>query len=206
MNRRELEKTAKILCADLPQCGVSGVLVFRLPLGRILRGICLERSGDPRGFYVWVFLQPLCIPKTGVFFNLGWRLGGGAHVWNGDTPASMTALRDAISREALPFLDRIQSPRDAALAVKRQGPTDFISQKAIAYAFARGGDYPQAIRELDRPVPIGHTEPVAQQDPEAKGLRELIVNDPEAAQRQLQTWEDQTIRALGLERFAYQRG
>ena len=97
-----------------------------------------------RGFYVNVFFQPLCIPKAHVFFNLGWPLGGGAHRWNGDTAAAIAALTEAIRREAYPFFDRIQSPRDAALAVKLKGPTDFISQKSIAYAFARGGDYRQA--------------------------------------------------------------
>lgn len=150
---------------------------------------------------MWVFFQPLCIPKEYVFFNLGWRLGGGSYLWNADTPAGVTALRDAIRDHALPYLDRIQSPRDAALAVRLQGPTDFISQKAMAYAFARGGDYPQAIRELDRPVPVGHPEPVAEQDEDAKRLRELMLKDPEAAQQLLQSWEDHTVRALRLERF-----
>jgi hypothetical protein len=202
MNKRELAKVAKALVRDLPDCAAAGDLLLRTPLGPILRALCLERSGwEPRNFYVWVFFQPLCIPKTHVFFNLGWRLGGGTHTWSCDTPAGLTSLCEAIRREALPFLDRIQSPRDAALTAKMQGPASAVTQRAIAFAFARGGDYSQAIRELDRPVPIGYPEPVAVQDPEAKLLRELLMTDPAAAQRQLETWEAQTVRSLGLERF-----
>ena len=202
MNKRELTRIAKALVQELPEFAASNDLLVRMPLAPVLRALCLERSGwDSRGFYAWVFFQPLCIPHAHVFFNLGWRLGGGTHIWNCDTPAGVTALREAIRREALPFLDRIQSPRDAALQVKLQGPTSLISQKAIAYAFARGGDYPQAIRELDRPVMVGHPEPVAEQDPEAKKLRDLLLRDPAAAQQQLQAWEDETRRALGLEEF-----
>lgn len=202
MTKKALTKVAKTLAQDLPGFAAAGNLLFYVPLGPILRALWLERSGfNPHGFYVWVFFQPLCIPKKHVFFNLGWRLGGGTGTWSCDTPADVTALREAIRRDALPFLDRIRSPRDAALQVKLQGPTAFVSQKALAYAFARGGDYPQAIRELDRPVMVGRPEPVAEQDPDAKKLRDLLLRDPAAAQQQLLTWEDETRRALGLERF-----
>jgi hypothetical protein len=124
MNKRELAKIAKTLVQELPDLAASNNLLLRTPLGPILRALCLERSGwDTHGFYVWVFFQPLCIPHAHVFFNLGWRLGGGTHTWNCETPTGVTSLRVAIRREALPFLERVQSPRDAALTAKMQGPS-----------------------------------------------------------------------------------
>ncbi len=64
MTRRELGKVAKIVGSVFPECGVSGHMLVRVPLSPILRAICLESSSAPRGFYVWVFFQPLCIPKA----------------------------------------------------------------------------------------------------------------------------------------------
>jgi hypothetical protein len=202
VNKRELGKVATALAQNLTEYAGSGKMVFRIPLGPILQAVYLESSGwEPRNFYVWVFFQPLCLPMEHVFFNLGWRLGGGTHTWNCDTPVGLAALAEAIRREATPFLDRVQTPRDAALTAKMQGPADAITQLSIAFTFARGGDYVQAIRELDRPVAVGHPQPVAVQNAEAKLLRELLTTDPEAAQRQLLAWEAQTVQALRLERF-----
>jgi hypothetical protein len=83
-----------------------------------------------------------------------------------------------------------------------------ISQKrhseSVAYAFARAGDIPQAIRELDKLIAMGKDdgdEAWRSDHADAVSLRSLLLSDPKAAQSQLLACEEQTVRALGLERF-----
>jgi hypothetical protein len=205
MTRKELATVAKRLSRGLPTLGVKGSLLFLKPIGHTLRGVFLERSGDPRGFYVWVFFQPLCVPASHTYFNLGWRLGGGTRRWNVDESVGLDGLRESILREAIPFLEAIKSPRDVALAGKLLDPEhDGATQRAVAYSFARAGDIPQAIREIDRFLATGagdEREWVIRETAEASVLKDLLLTDPGEAQRQLQQWEKQTLEAIGLTRL-----
>jgi hypothetical protein len=202
MTRKELAAVAQQLSRGLPTLGTKGSLLFVKPIGHTLRGIFLERSGDPRGFYVWVFFQPLCVPASQTYFNLGWRLGGGTRRWNVDQSSGLDDLRESILREAIPFLEAIKSPRDAALAGKLlDSEHDGATQRAVAYAFARAGDIPQAIREIDRFLRTGAGDErdwVLRETAEASALRDLLLADPAEAQRQLDQWEKQTLGAIGL--------
>ena len=182
MNKRELAAVAKRVS---------------LPIGHTLRGVFLERSSAPTSFYVWVFFQPLCVPSDHTYFNLGWRLGGGTQTWNVDDSSGLDDLRESIVREAIPFLEPIKTPRDTALAGKLLDPRhDGATQRAVAYAFARAGDTPQAIREIDRFLAIGvgdERDWVLKESAEASSLKKLLLTDPAAAQRQLQEWEAKTL-------------
>ena len=135
-------------------------------------GICFDGSIDPRKFYVQVFIKPLFVPSQHLSFNIGWRLGGGSHTWNADTPNLITELSAGLKREALPFLSRVQSPRDVADAASSlhpiKGPVmqqaityavgDPITQQAIAYALARAGDVKEAGDALGRLISLLHEE------------------------------------------------
>jgi hypothetical protein len=206
MNKKELSAIAKRLQVVAPHLLAKEKLLFIHPIQSVLRGVYLDRSGDPQRFYAWAFLQVLCVPSDHLYFNLGWRLGGGSHAWNASDPVEIERLEMVIVREALPFLDPIITPRDAALAAKRMGGSaDHASLRAIAYAFARHGDTAQAVRELDRYVALGEGDSrdwVRARDQEAKDLKLKLLSDPVGAREQLQKWEAATIRALGLERFA----
>jgi hypothetical protein len=165
----------------------------------------LERSGDPECFYVNVFLQPLFIPEQHYVLNAGWRLGGGAHAWNAAAPGVLGDLRQALTREALPFLEPIKSPRDVALATTRlHQSADPIVQRIVAYGFARNGDISQATRAIDQLLTLlsgDDRQWVLEMYEQAADLRAALLEDPARAERQLLTWEAQTAKALGLERF-----
>lgn len=205
MTKSELGKVAKQLATHFPSFRVKGSLLFLTPIGRTLRGLALERSSSRSGFYVWAFFQPLCVPAGHIYFNLGRRLGNGSRTWNVEEPFALDALERAIHREALPFLEPIVSSRDAALAAKLLDPEhDPATQRAVAYSFARAGDTPQALREIARFLRSTEqdTRPWAvTQVAEASRLKNLLSSDPTAAQAQLEQWESQTLKALGLEQF-----
>src|SRR4051812_14991440 len=151
MRKKELETIGKCLVQDLPiRIAVKGPLSFYMPIGHTLRGIYLAGSIEPRGFYAQLILQPLCVPVDVIGFNVGWRLGGGCHTWNADAPDTVEKLRVLLEREALPFLSSVQTPRDAAEALRSlERSADPVVCQAIAYARARAGDVERATADLD---------------------------------------------------------
>jgi hypothetical protein len=185
----------------------TGTAHFLPPVDHTLRAIFLERSGARRAFYVWVFFQVLCVPSDIVYFNLGWRLEN--RRWSTDNATGLEDLAAAIRNKGLPFLEPIQTPRDAALAAKliHHLPYDEV-QRAVAYAFARNGDRQQAIRELESYL-AAHAELQSDLDyvvarvAEARALKEQLLKEPSAALRQLQEWEDATRAALGLREYNF---
>jgi hypothetical protein len=205
VTRKQLSAITKRLSAYYPELRSKGPLLFVQPVGQVLRGIDLHRSGDPVGFYVTVFFQPLCVPATSIYLNLGWRLGGGVHRWRAESPSLISDLRKRLEDEALPFLEVIRSPRDAAIAGKALNQSlDGATQQAIAYSFARAGDVPEAIQALDDFVALGQHDDrdwVRAEGEEALALRATLLSDPSRAQSQLAMWEDRTAEALGLTAF-----
>jgi|SRR5262249_3931337 len=203
MTKREFERIGKALLPELPDFGVAGQLLFAQPIGETLRGIYFARSIGPRDFYAHLVVLPLFVPTTVVGFNFGWRVGGGSHFWNADDPNLIAELAAALKREALPFLSRIQSPRDVAdAAMSLHKSADWYVQQAIAYALARAGDVSQAVVALDELVRmLDVTVPWQREMSErAMALKSQLLDDPCRAQQQLDAWEAESIRNLGLER------
>jgi len=119
LSKKELEAIGKRLLPDLFGFVVRGPLLVMKPLGHTLRAIYLSGSIDPRSFYVQILLQPLFVPSEHVFFNVGWRLrggSGGSDSWDADAPNLITELGAGLTREALPFLLRVELPQDTARA------------------------------------------------------------------------------------------
>jgi hypothetical protein len=201
MTSKQLSVIAKRVRDALGEMTAKGALLFFCPIGHVLRCVAFERSSDPRGFYTWAFIQPLAIPSERRYFNLGFRLARGKR-WNADSPAIIEAVAAAIRQEAVPFLEDVKTPRDAALTAKRLGPVvTGISQRAIAYCFAVGGDTRQAIRELDRYLEATREDPnrwFQRERAEALELRHRLLTSPRDAQQLLEIWERMTIEALGL--------
>lgn len=220
MKKKEFEAIGKRLLPDLPGFAVKGDLLLLRPLGHTLRGICFNRSIDPRSFYMEIFLQPLFVPFPCIAFSIGWRLrraSGRSDSWSADDPHLIEELRVGLTREAVPFLSRIQTPQDvadAACTVSRFGGTvkqgvmahasnNARDQEIIAYALARAGEVARACDVLDRLVTTS-TAGVpwkCELVDRAAALKSQLLNDPAAAQRQLDAWEAETVRNLGLEEF-----
>jgi len=207
MKTTEIATFGKRLLADLPGFAAKGQMLFMRPIGHTLRGIFFDRSVNPRGFYVQIFIQPLFVPAEHVAFNVGWRLGGSSHIWNADAPGLISELDAALKREALPFLSGVQSPQDVArAAASLQKSGDPYVQQAIAYAFARDGDAQQAataLTQLVRTLDLKEQYPWQREmQRRAEVLKAELQDNPLVARQRLESWEVETTKRLGLERFS----
>jgi len=209
MKKKECEQLGKKLQIELPGFTVRGWMMFMEPIGHILRAIVFDTSQwTADQFYVHVIAQPLFVPTENLVLSLGWRLGGGCHSWDRRSPNLLKDLANALQREAMPFLTRIKSPVDIAqtariIGVKSPGEGGPYIQEAIAYGFAYEGDTAQAIRWLDAMEPsldvhVGWQRETARR---TQLLKHKLLADPLDARQQLETWENETVKHLGLEQF-----
>lgn len=204
MTKCQLAVLAKRICEVVTVFEPDGPYLNLPPTEHTLRGVALERSGGSREFYAWAFFQPLCVFSPHRYFNIGWRLRKGA-TWHADDPAQIDRLAGEIQAEVVPVLQSIESARDAALTAKRLlGTLGPVSQRAVAYWFARHGDVPQAVRELDRFIEMQRAileenwDGVEDELSEAEGLRALLLDSPSEAQIELDQWEAKSRKALGV--------
>jgi hypothetical protein len=203
MKNKDFAELAKRLLPDLPGFAVKAPLMFILPVGHTLRGLCFEsHSYEAKLFYVWVFFLPLCVPRKHVSFELGKRIGGDR--WNAEAPDIVRELGVALKREALPFLSAIESPHDVAqAATSMRLPQNPHVQQAIAYTLARAGDVNKAVAALDEltrslDVKVPWQLEMAER---ANAFKSQLLSDAPSAQKQLEAWEAESVRNLGLEKF-----
>jgi len=209
MKKKDFEKIGRALLPEFADFRLHGQTLFLEPIRHTLRGLFLDRSVNNRGFYVQVFVQPLFVPAKHIGFNFGWRLGGPSHLWNADAPRLIDELGSAIRDEALPFLRRIESPRDVADAARQLNKSaDPHVQQAVAYSLTRAGDVDGALREigklialLDRTIPWQ-----AEMVERAEGLKSQLLKDLNCANRMLEQWEAETVVNLGIENLGHPRG
>jgi hypothetical protein len=206
MTTKDLSKMERNLLSHLPGFATSGRLMFIVPVKHILRGISFEGSDfDKKSFYVNMFVLPLCVPTTHLYFNFGSRVrhAGGGDRWNTEMPNLINDLAAALKREALPFLCPIESLNDFVNLAKSYSFTNPHTPQAIAYASARLGDFQNAridlgqlLQQLDLQIPWQQV---------IKERAEILIaelrGNPSAAQQRLETWEAETIKNLGLDTF-----
>jgi hypothetical protein len=207
MKITEITSIGKRLLADLPGFAVRGQMLFMRPVGHTLRGIFLDRSVNPRGFYVQVFIQPLFVPAKHVAFNVGWRLGGSSHIWNAEAPGLISELDAALKRDAMPFLSSVQLPQDVArAAASLQKSGDPYVQQTIAYALARGGEVQQAVTALTQLVEMLDLKErypwQLEMQRRAEALKGELRDNLSEAHRRLEFWADGTKKQLGLDQFS----
>ena len=204
MKNKDFAALAQRLLPEFPGFVVKAKLMFIAPVTHTLRGLCFERTDDPRRFYVWAFFMPLFIPEKYINFNFGIRVGGWSHSWNADAPDLVHELGSALKREALPFLSPIESLHDVAQAAasKRVAQNPHY-QRVFAYTLARAGDTGKAISALDELIRSIDLQVSWQREMahEAEALKSMLLTNPDDGQRQLEAWEAESVRNLGLEKF-----
>jgi hypothetical protein len=206
MKKKEFEAIGKHLLPELPDFAAKGSLVFRTPVQSILQGLCFEGSDfNQKSFYISIFILPLFVPTKFVHFLFGNRLRiNGADRWNANTPGMATQLSATIKREALPWFSHNRLLENiVCLAKAHPNPTDPHVQESIAYMQIRSGDIKQANVSLDQLVSVLRGDVPWQREmaDRAKSLKSQLLTDPTAAQRQLDAWEAETVKNLGLEEF-----
>ncbi|HPO17224.1 MAG TPA: hypothetical protein PLI09_27570 [Candidatus Hydrogenedentes bacterium] len=197
---------AQCLTKSLQGFKVQAPLMFLVPLSHTLRGIYFENSSDARAFYVWVFFLPLFIPRKYISFEFGQRIcqATGEQCWNADAKDLHHDLIRAIKRDALPFLSKIDTPSDIArAAMALLNPINPYYQQTLAFAHARAGQlveariaFDQLVKQIDQAVPWQR-----EMAERALHFSRTLLADPAKAQFQLNEWEVESIRNLGLEKF-----
>ncbi len=200
MRKTEFNSLIKALTKELPGFAVKGSLMFIPPCRHLLRGIYFEPStADKRSFYVTVFVLPLFVPTDHIYLNLGERVGIS---WNADDKDLLPELAEVLKREALPFLNSMGTLQGLTGALIHNSP-DARTQQAMAYGLAVKGDIEQALVALDLLILSLEVEFPWQQciKDQAQALRTALTENPSLAMRWLQTWEAETRKHLGLEKF-----
>ena len=109
-------------------------------------------------------------------------------------------LGPALKLQAVPFLSRVTSPLDFVEAAKTFSQANPHTRRAIAYSLARAGRVSegmevigQLLDQLDTAVPwqLDLAKEVAQ-------LKTQLIAHPREALHQLQVWERETEKHLGL--------
>jgi hypothetical protein len=205
MKTRDFNSLEQQLLPVLPNFTIKGPMMFVRPIGRVLRGLYFESSSfDAEAVYVWAFFLPLCVPAKNVSFNLGKRLRGEqGERWSVNAPNMTAELGIAIKRDALSFLSRVESLNHVAQAASLLTPQDLYIQQAIVYASAAGGNVQETKELLDQfllrlDIAIPWQREMAER---AEWLRKIVASNPADAQRQLETWEAETAKSLGLETY-----
>jgi hypothetical protein len=212
MKGKEVERLCKRhILPELPGFAVKGNLLYRYPLGDLLCAFYFQPSAfDRHGFFLNVFVQPLYMPSVDIMLNFGKRLGFNWEFTEGSEREVAIKLLTCIRKEGLPWFKPLETPRDFAknlLSVKdiMNNPENIHVQQAIAYSLVLIGDFSEAHKALDHF--FATFKPAADAPPwqhdfaqEMASFRAILLHDPAEAQRALQRWREEKVRALKLER------
>ena len=199
----EIPKLTDRLSHKLPGFVERHQLLFIAPPGDLLRGIYLDRSINPRRFYIQVFIQPMFVPAENLVFTFDWRLGGGSHTWDLDSSSLLPDLSASIKRAAIPYLSTFESVRAFTDIVLKDKRTDNPHvQQVIALALTRDGRGQEASPILNglsvefASDPIPWKREIADR---AKFLKTGVDSGPQKAQGILDAWKSATVKSLKLD-------
>ena len=220
MKSRELERLNRtLLLPHLPGWAAKGTLLFATPIGDLLRALDFEPSGFERDVRrVRYFVLPLYVrDRTHVHFGFARVLGGvqggiGDHWF--DFPVAgraqvMGEIADLVKTEALPWLDRLQTPADLArhgADIHRNDRNTHVVAE-LAYSHVLAGQYDAARAQLlnvlgqvaAEPEP---GEPLLATAEAAELVRHDLDVDPARAVQRLRGWRSEALKALGLTKWA----
>lgn len=206
MKHKEFEAISRELLCCMPGFQAKDHLLFRAPVGDMLRGICFERSEIADVFYVSFFFLPLFMLREYISFEFGDRLrrSSGQEAWKRGMDGLIPDLRRMIEREVLSFVSKVNTAadvvREAEARLHYPGP-HYLN--TLAYALARAGQTKRSLAAFDRLLVELDPGVFWQNDlgDEARRFKVLLETDPDQAQRQLDAWTDESLRNLRLEKY-----
>ena len=142
------------IAPKLPEFDARGRLIFRAPVGDILRGFLVEVSAyTNRAVTIESFLMALYIPSDHLTFNIGHRVPDphtGSTLWQiGETPESdFSRLVEALRADNLAYLDKVRSVADFLPIAKASKNSH--DQEAAGYSEAITGQFADAVQTLSR--------------------------------------------------------
>jgi hypothetical protein len=212
MKTKDFVALEKRFLPNLTNFAVKGQLLFIIPIEHTLRGFHFDGSSfDKESFYVNAFFMPLCVPSQHIHLTFGRRLRtGGGDRWSIEEPGFEAALETAAQKE-VPFLAGLNTALDVANALKplaeRGNPH---CHEALAYTLAQAGEIPAAVDAIDTLLKL--IESLKRVNPKltwqmeiaerAKLIKAKLTVSPDDASAQLDIWESETKRNLGLETFS----
>jgi len=218
-------RTIRALASEInkafPSFSRIGGMLLLGSVDYLLRAIDLDSSGFSKtSFYPTVFVQPLYEPKDYFFFTFGARLqaprGGTWDLAESSPRVVLENLKDAISGQAIPFLKRLVSPLDLALACEESRaaefhwPLDDINVlESAAYSWLIAGNATKCLEKLES----AHQAIAATEDDREwvrvldRRLQQftkwLNSGKEQEALEQLHQWRSESVRALKLQKFTY---
>jgi hypothetical protein len=112
-------------------------------------------------------------------------------------------------RQELPFIANLRTRKEVVKALEpfanRNNPHSY---EALAYVLAGGGDVAPALGAIAALLKLVDTDVPWQQElaSRAESIRDQLLADSQKAQRQLTSWETETINNLGLDGFRENQG
>jgi hypothetical protein len=203
MTNKQFVALEKELLSSLPGFSIRGSLMFLPPVEELLRGFSFEGSSfDKTSFYVSVFVLPLCVPTAHLYFNFGDRVrhGRGADRWSIERPHLVEELGAAVRRQAQEFLRPVESLKDFVRVAKSFSLNNPHTRAAIAFSLIRIGEFKKGasvLNELLRQLDL-KSDWQREMAERAESLRGKLILNPTEAQRQLETWEAESAKELGV--------
>ncbi len=214
-NATSIRSLIRTVVCRLPQFVAKGRMIYLLPVGTLLRGVVFDSSAfSATDFDPTVFVQPLYLPKTYISYTFGGRLraADGRAFDLGENERIMDDVLSAITGQALPFLNRIQTPTELAVACDE--PRRFSEQftwreddinvlEVAAYSWLLANQDCKARHKLDQidmRVRLGNDDRdwILELGERARRMSRLIRLDRIAAIAQLTEWSSSSARSLGL--------
>ncbi|TRC79138.1 hypothetical protein FJV80_23795 [Mesorhizobium sp. WSM4310] len=206
MNERGFTSIIKKILPQLRGYKIYNGLVYKSPVDDLLMAITYNSSSnDKNSFYIQYFFIPLFVPTESLHFAFGDRAvpRPGVTGWYYDMPNLTEEIRLSLLAQALPFLNNIKSPGDAARTLKSRSQDNPHIRRAIAFCAAREGNVDEAVRELDQLISSVkiRTNWELEIKETAILLREKLIVGIIEANDQLNSWRSKTIENLKLEKI-----
>jgi hypothetical protein len=205
MNARELKPIHRALSPYFPGFTGHKRLFLKAPINGMLRAIHFDPSAfDKVSFYPSSLVMPLFVPWDHISLMFGNRLHHNteSYYWTANLPNLVPDLVTAIREQGLPVLAQAADV-DGFIALGRNSRGNPHTERSIAFVLARAGDRGHALDVINGYLPKLNLQTQWEKDifDTSARLRDLLIHDPNAADRQLQEWENYTIQKLRLEAF-----